>query len=251
MKRRLWLFAFALAACAPFALAPKPAAADATCYTNASTYATAAAGLLYFYPLCSASGAEIVSTGAATTASQGDAVSNATASTYASDFNYGYNGSTWDRLRTTSSNNPGVLTTSNCDPVAALRCAIVNATGGDNFGPSQYMLGVQNIPFLFNGTTSDRQRDTTQFGAPANQLGVATAGSICNASVAVNAVSAITQLVALSGTTRVYVCSYSLSVATTSGVGTLQFSYGTGTTCGTGTGNLTGPISLVASTRTT
>jgi hypothetical protein len=142
----------------------------------------------------------------------------------------------------------GALANTVCDPVAMLRCAIVNATGGDNFGPGQYMLGVQNIPFLFNGTTSDRQRDTTQFGAPSGQLGVAAEGSICNASVAVNAVSAITQLVALSGTTRVYVCSYSLSVATTSGVGTLQFSYGTGTTCGTGTGNLTGPISLVAST---
>lgn len=50
-----------------------------------------------------------------------------------------------------------------------------------------------------------------------------------------------TQLVALSGTTKVYVCGFSLSisqVATTAN--TIKFVYGTGASCGTGTTDLTG-----------
>jgi hypothetical protein len=49
------------------------------------------------------------------------------------------------------------------------------------------------------------------------------------------------QIVALSGTTKIYVCS--LSVIETSGTSpTFALEYGTGTACATGTGNITFPV---------
>ncbi len=63
-------------------------------------------------------------------------------------------------------------------------------------------------------------------------------------SVAIGISSATTtQLVALSGSTVIYVCGYSLTisqVATTAN--TIKFQYGTGAVCGTGTTDLTGVI---------
>lgn len=50
-----------------------------------------------------------------------------------------------------------------------------------------------------------------------------------------------TQLVALSGTTAIYVCSYSLTISqVVTTPNTIKFVYGTGASCGTGTTNLTG-----------
>lgn len=70
-------------------------------------------------------------------------------------------------------------------------------------------------------------------------------------SVAVNISTATTtQIVALSGTTAVYVCGYSL----VAGAGTnpsIQFEYGTGASCGTGTTALTGAMATGVTVSTT
>lgn len=57
--------------------------------------------------------------------------------------------------------------------------------------------------------------------------------------VAVTASATTTQLVAISGTTTVYVCGYQLAVSAGTAP-TVQFEYGTGAACGTGTTVLTG-----------
>jgi hypothetical protein len=58
------------------------------------------------------------------------------------------------------------------------------------------------------------------------------------------ALTASSQLVTASGSTSIYVCGFAATVAGTSP--TLQFKYGTGTTCGTGTVNLTGAFAPTA-----
>jgi hypothetical protein len=65
-------------------------------------------------------------------------------------------------------------------------------------------------------------------------------------SVAINiATATTTQLVAASGSTRVYVCGYEMVA---NGATNVTLEYGTGTTCGTGTTALTGAIPLAAQT---
>lgn len=50
-----------------------------------------------------------------------------------------------------------------------------------------------------------------------------------------------TELVALSGTKTIYVCGFSLTISqVVTTANTLRFQYGTGSTCGTGTTNITG-----------
>jgi hypothetical protein len=62
-------------------------------------------------------------------------------------------------------------------------------------------------------------------------------------SVAINISSATTtQLVALAANQTIYVTSFDV---VTGGTGTIQFEYGTGTTCGTGTTILTGAYNLI------
>lgn len=65
-----------------------------------------------------------------------------------------------------------------------------------------------------------------------------------NTSVAINVSTATTtQLVALSGTTLIYVTSYDVIAG---GTGNITFVYGTGASCGTGTTSLTGAYPLTA-----
>lgn len=53
--------------------------------------------------------------------------------------------------------------------------------------------------------------------------------------------AATTQLVALSGTTSIYVCEFSLTISQVAVTpNTIKFVYGTGASCGTGQQNLTG-----------
>lgn len=68
------------------------------------------------------------------------------------------------------------------------------------------------------------------------------ASSVPKVSAIINvAAAATTQLVALSGTTIVYVCGFHLTISqVVTTANTLRFVYGTGASCGTGTANLTG-----------
>lgn len=61
-------------------------------------------------------------------------------------------------------------------------------------------------------------------------------------SVAINITTATTtQLVAISGTTRIYACDFALTISqVVTTPNTLKFVYGTGSNCGTGTTVLTG-----------
>jgi hypothetical protein len=68
--------------------------------------------------------------------------------------------------------------------------------------------------------------------------------STANSSVAINVSTATTtQLVAISGSTKVYVTSFDVIAG---GTGNITFVYGTGASCGTGTTSLTGAYNLVA-----
>jgi hypothetical protein len=60
------------------------------------------------------------------------------------------------------------------------------------------------------------------------------------------ALTASSQLIAASGGSSIFVCGFAATAAGTSP--TLQFVYGTGTTCGTGTVNLTGAFAPTAGT---
>jgi hypothetical protein len=103
--------------------------------------------------------------------------------------------------------------------------------------------GVYNsaAPTLTNGQTAALQMDpdgslavtVREFGQAQDPCG---SPAVSKTSVPVNAAAATVQLVALSGTTKVYVCG--LSVANTAG--TFQVEYGTGASCGTGTTVMTG-----------
>lgn len=79
---------------------------------------------------------------------------------------------------------------------------------------------------------------------PSSGFYVPSAG--CNQSAVVNVTAAATtQIVALSGTTRIRVCGFSVSM---SAAGTAQWVQGTGANCGTGTANLTGVVTLATGT---
>lgn len=65
--------------------------------------------------------------------------------------------------------------------------------------------------------------------------------AIAKQSVVINISTATTtSLVAISGTTSIYVCGFAVTFGSTVTADTIQFEYGTGATCGTGTTVLTG-----------
>lgn len=67
-------------------------------------------------------------------------------------------------------------------------------------------------------------------------------GTPASAAISVSTATT-TQLVAISGTTKIYVTSYDVIAA---GTGNITFVYGTGSSCGTGTTSLTGAYNLTA-----
>ena len=85
----------------------------------------------------------------------------------------------------------------------------------------------------------------------ANYTGANSSGNLtgliqADKSIAISISTATTtQLIALSGTTKIYVTALDIIAA---GTGNIQFEYGTGTNCGTGTTVLTGNYNLVAQT---
>jgi len=84
---------------------------------------------------------------------------------------------------------------------------------------------------------------SVNYGTSSFQLGAdpcATSG-IAKSSVVIALSSATTtQLVAISGTTKIYVCGYNFTMV--GAAETIAFEYGTGSSCGTGTTALTGAM---------
>jgi len=104
--------------------------------------------------------------------------------------------------------------------------AVTVASSGVD-GATNAVNGLQNRSYnsLFNGSTWDRA-----FTCASQASATITAGST-------------TQIVALSGSTNIRVCSYQVGIATT---GTFKFVSGTGSNCGTGTADITPATNLIA-----
>ena len=102
-----------------------------------------------------------------------------------------------------------------CQPIASARRTIVQ-TNCSNIGTS-----------LFNGASYDRN-------------------FYCPNTSTFSVASTTTQVVALSGSTKIRVCSVSLNPSTTT-AGSVDLVYGTGSNCATGITTLTGAFTLPAS----
>lgn len=97
------------------------------------------------------------------------------------------------------------------------------------------------IKYLNNAAGSATPAGTNTIG---NVGSDPSSGKGTPASAAINVSTATTtQLVALSGTTKIYVTSYDVIAG---GTGNITFVYGTGASCGTGTTSLTGAYNLAA-----
>jgi hypothetical protein len=111
-----------------------------------------------------------------------------------------------------------------------------------------------SLPLPTGAATAANQtswQGVTGSSVPANAayVGAVSGGNLtgiiqANASVPINiSAAATTQLVAASGSTKIYVTSYGVIAA---GTGNITFEYGAGTNCGTGTTALTGALNLTA-----
>jgi hypothetical protein len=152
-----------------------------------------------------------------------------------------------------------------CDYVTPSQCANVSAGGAIKVDGSAVTQPVSSATLA---TAANQTSQITQETNINTALGT-TASSVCgsatgtcditalikflntqastplnNSSVAINVSTATTtQLVALSGSTVIYVTSYDVIAG---GTGNITFVYGTGVNCGTGTTSLTGPYNLTA-----
>lgn len=112
------------------------------------------------------------------------------------------------------------------------------ATGTLNASP------VQGYGFVFNGTSWDRMRSATQTGSVAiGSSDPCLGANKTNLAISNNSTSSV-QLVALSGSTSIYVCSLSLISASAN---TVALTTGTGTACATGTAAVVGSTTVANS----
>lgn len=98
------------------------------------------------------------------------------------------------------------------------------SSGWQDAFPVGNRLQVMNYPFLYSGNATNADREFT-----------------CANTAVVNVAPGTTQLVALSGSTVIRICSIGL---TESLAGTAKFVYGTGANCGTGTTDITAAMVL-------
>lgn len=102
---------------------------------------------------------------------------------------------------------------------------------------SAFGSGAVNVAItLFPGATPVAQTVANNVVDPCQSSSIAKSSAVINIASATT-----TALVALSGTTTVYVCGWSFTAAVGTAA-TYQFEYGTGATCGTGTTVLTGAM---------
>jgi len=105
--------------------------------------------------------------------------------------------------------------------------AVTNTTIGDGLTNTVNTYLFASYPLAYNGATWDKSFTCTS-----------------TASVSVTAGNT-TQIVALSGSTNIRVCSFAITM---SAAGTAQFVAGTGSNCGSGTANITAAMSLATAT---
>jgi hypothetical protein len=102
-----------------------------------------------------------------------------------------------------------------------------SAALADGASNTQTRMGTADFPFLFNGSTWDRD-----FTCPNSTAVSVTAGST-------------TEIVPLTSSQIIRICGFSLSM---SAAGTAAIVYGTGTNCGTGTTTMSGAVPLATGT---
>lgn len=147
-----------------------------------------------------------------------------------------------------------------CDATTPSQCAAVSSGGAVSVGVASGALvagaGADGA-FVTDGTKADTPATLPASATPAsgisiwkaianalNSLLTAATTPLNNSSVPINVSTATTtQLVALSGSTAIYVTSLDVVAG---GTGNITFEYGTGTACATGTTVLTGAYNLTA-----
>jgi hypothetical protein len=166
--------------------------------------------------------------------------------------------------------NPGVCSSVVCVPISSL----VDATGAavgtagaplriDPTGTTTQPVSMAAVP-TGGSTSANQTTEITALNSIVTNTGAAipacsatpcvttignmgvdvSSGKGTPASVAINVSTATTtQLVAISGSTKIYVTSFDVIAG---GTGNITFEYGTGATCGTGTTALTGAYNLTA-----
>lgn len=104
--------------------------------------------------------------------------------------------------------------------------------------------GESATPGIFETTRSTNNALHVRIDSltPAGAIDPCASSAIAKSSAIINVVAAATtQLVAISGSTVIYVCAVDLTISQViTTANTLRFVYGTGASCGTGTTNLTG-----------
>lgn len=110
------------------------------------------------------------------------------------------------------------------------------------FAQSQVLRAESSAGVYQNVKTDGNQNLSVSMASPGSTGDPCIASSVAKLSAIINITTATTtQLVALSGTTVVYVCDFTLTISqVVTTPNTLKFVRGTGASCGTGTTDLTG-----------
>jgi hypothetical protein len=207
------------------------------------------AGVQAMQPVISDTGGNALSTPTA----GADGVSNTSTGLLSYGRNFVFNGTTWDRWLGDATNGgfvnvktsvlpTGASTSANqSTEITALNSIITNTAAAIPAGSS--IIGKVGIDQTTPGTTNGVQINTGT--ASIGNVGAdPSSGKGTPASVAISVSTATTtQLVAISGSTKIYVTSFDVIAG---GTGNITFEYGTGSTCGTGTTTLTGAYNLTA-----
>lgn len=125
-----------------------------------------------------------------------------------------------------------------CDPTTPANCSAVKAGNTAAASDVAQVVSDPNLLAAVNAAIPTGGNSIGSVGSDPSK------GPASPSSVAINASSATTtQLVAISGSTSIYVTSFDVI---SGGTGNVTFVYGTGSSCGTGTTSLTGPYPLTA-----
>lgn len=144
----------------------------------------------------------------------------------------------------------GDLNTLSCDTSGNVRVVVpgsVAVTG--TFWQSTQPVSAASLPLPSGASTAANQCGAA-VGSPCMLGGEGTSAAIvgqitCDHTAIQNGITASTQLVAASGSTKVYVCGFYVNGASTT-LNTVKLQYGTGTTCGTGTNDFSLAIPIQA-----
>ena len=151
----------------------------------------------------------------------------------------------WDLTQGAKADSVCGTATGTCSVISLLK--FLNTAVGSAIPAGPNLIGKVGIDQTTPGTTNGVQVNAA-LPAGTNTIGNVgsdpSSGKGTPSSVAINVSTATTtQLVAISGSTKIYVTSFDVIAG---GTGNITFEYGTGSNCGTGTTALTGAYNLTA-----